>query len=456
MNDIPVRVRFAPSPTGFIHIGNARTALINWLFARKHGGKFVLRFDDTDRERSREEYAEAIAADLAWLGIHADLVICQSRRIPLYEAAAERLRAAGRLYPCYETPDELDRQRKRRRARGLPPVYDRAALSLSADERNRLEAEGRKPYWRFLLSNFSTDPRQMERSEITWTDLIRGRQTIDIGSLSDPVLIRQDGSFLYTLPSVVDDVDLRISHVIRGDDHVANSAVQIDLFRALGSPPPRFAHHNLLTTSGGEGLSKRKGALSIAALRDAGFEPAAITSLAALTGTSRPVVPVARLDDLVAGFDLDQLSTSPACFDPQEIAHLNARLLHELPYSAVAERLRELNIAGGAPFWEAVRGNLRILADAGQWWRIVNDNAVGRKDPADAEFLSLAARLLPPGPWDETVWDRWIAKLRAASGRKGRDLFLPLRRALTGRDDGPELKCLLPLIGYSNTKARLS
>ncbi len=456
MNDTPAKVRFAPSPTGHIHIGNARTALINWLFARKHGGRFVLRFDDTDPERSRAEYADAIAADLGWLGIDPDVVVRQSERLALYQATAERLKAAGRLYPCYETADELDRRRKRRRARGLPPIYDRSALKLSAAERAELEAAGRKPHWRFLLSNFDDDPERIVHRKITWPDLVRGPQTIDLGSLSDPVLIREDGSYLYTLPSVADDIDLAISHVIRGDDHVANTAVQIDLFAALGAAAPRFAHHSLLTMASGEGLSKRKGALSIAGLRAAGYEAAAVTSLAALIGTSDAIAPMADLDDLVAGFDLSKLSTSPARFDPAEIGLLNARLLHETGYDAVAGRLDALGIGGGEAFWAAVRGNLTIFAEAAEWWRIVAEPLAADRDPADAEFLTRAADLLPPEPWDDGVWDAWIAALKSATGRKGKSLFQPLRRALTGRDDGPELRLLLPLIGYRNTKARLS
>ncbi len=440
-------VRFAPSPTGRIHIGNARTALFNALFARRQGGRFILRFDDTDTERSRQEYADAIETDLAWLGIAPDLTVRQSARGAFYDAAAARLRAAGTLYPCYESAEELDRRRKRQQARGLPPVYDRAALDLTAEDRAKFEAEGRRPHWRFLLA----------RTDVAWDDLVRGESHIDCASLSDPVLVREDGSYLYTLPSVVDDIDLGVTHVIRGEDHVTNTAVQLQLFAALassdGGPAPTFAHHNLLTTASGEGLSKRSGALSIGGLREAGIEALAVAALAVLVGTSDAVQPIESLDELGALFDLAHVSRTPARFDPTELQHLSARTLHTMPYGAVAARLAAADIADGEAFWLAVRGNLERFDDVAVWHAVTDGTITPvREDPA---FLAEAAALLPPEPWDQGVWGAWTAAVKTGSGRKGRALFHPLRLALTGRDTGPELAALLPLIGRERALARL-
>lgn len=436
-------VRFAPSPTGYIHIGNARTALLNWCVAKRAEGRFVLRFDDTDRERSKAEYAEAIEADLAWLGVTPDIVVKQSDRFALYEKAADRLRAAGRLYPCFETEDELDHRRKRQMARGLPPIYDRAALKLTDAERAALIAEGRAPHWRFKL----------DHRVVTWQDGVRGEAHVDTASLSDPVLIRADGAYLYTLPSVVDDIALGITDVIRGEDHVTNTAVQIEIFEALGGPVPRFAHHNLLTTASGEGLSKRSGALSIGSLRRDGLEPMAVASLAVLVGTAEAVRPLPSLNALGALVDLARISRAPARFDPADLETLNARLLHETPYAAVADRLVTLGVGGGEPFWNTVRGNLVRLSDVVTWWDVANAAIVPVID--DAVFLATAASLLPPEPWDETTWATWTEAVKAATGAKGKALFLPLRRALTGLDHGPELKGLLPFIGRPRAEARL-
>ena len=438
-------VRFAPSPTGRIHIGNARPALLNALFARVSGGRFVLRFDDTDVERSRAEYAESIEADLHWLGVRPHLVVRQSDRFAFYAAAAERLKRDGRLYPAYETADELDRRRKRLQARGLPPVYDRAALNLTPGQAEAFEAEGRRPHWRFRLDHRAT----------AWDDLVRGPCTVDGASLSDPVLVRADGSYLYTLPSVVDDIHLGITHVIRGEDHVTNTGVQIQIFEALGAPPPVFGHHNLLTTASGEGLSKRSGALSIGALRDGGVEAMAVAAMAVLTGSSAALRPVASLDELAEGFDLSRLSRAPARFDEAELRALSAKTLHRLPFAAVEARLALFGIVGAKaePFWEAVRGNLQHFAEVAEWWGVVEDVV----EPAveDAAFLDRAATLLPPEPWDGDTWTAWTAALRSETGRKGRALFHPLRLALTGRDAGPDLKGLLPLIGRARAWDRI-
>jgi glutamyl-tRNA synthetase len=442
----PPLVRFAPSPTGRIHIGNARTALLNYVFARTQAGGFVLRFDDTDRERSREEFVQAIEVDLAWLGIRQDVTVRQSAREAFYVAAAERLKEIGRLYPAYETAAELERRRRLQQARGLPPIYDGAAKKLTPEDRARLEAEGRRPHWRF----------ELKHDTVRWDDLIRGDSRINCASLSDPVLVREDGNFLYTLTSVVDDIDLGITHVIRGEDHVTNTAVQVQLFEALSERgAPVFAHHNLLVAAGGEGLSKRSGALSIGSLRDSGVEALAVAALAVLTGSSQEVHPIASLAELSENFDLAHISRNPARFDPMELQALSQRTLHKLSFEAVRDRLAAHDITGfkAEPFWLAVRGNLAILLDVADWWRVVE----GEITPVveDQPFLNIAAESLPEEPWDETTWKTWTGLVAQATGRKGRALFHPLRLALTGRENGPELARLLPLIGRAKALARL-
>ncbi|WP_112663051.1 glutamate--tRNA ligase [Microvirga flavescens] len=436
-------VRFAPSPTGLIHIGNARQALMNALFARREKGVFVLRFDDTDVVRSRREYADATEVDLAWLGTPPDVVVRQSERVDLYDEAADKLRNAGRLYPCYETAEELEFRRKRQLARGLPPIYDRAALKLTEEERENLEAEGRKPHWRFRL----------DHRIVAWNDMVRGECHVDCASLSDPILVREDGTYLYTLPSIVDDVDLKITHVIRGEDHVTNTAVQIQIFEALGTHMPLFGHINLLTTASGEGLSKRLGHLSLTSLRDASMEPLAVAALAVLVGTAESVRPVASLDELASLIDFAHISRAPAKFDEHELDQLNARLVHEMPYETARERLEKLGIGGGEAFWLAVRTNLTRLPEAAEWWKVVE----GPLSPVieDKAFAEAALKFLPPAPWDATTWKTWTEAVKAATGLKGKALFMPLRLALTGLDHGPELAVLLPLIGPEKARARL-
>ena len=436
-------VRFAPSPTGRIHIGNLRPALLNWLFARRDGGTFMLRFDDTDLERSREEYVDGIREDLRWLGLDWDIEARQSERFAQYAAAVETLKAAGRLYACYETPDELERRRKRQLAQGHPPVYDRAALKLTAEERKDLESAGRAPYWRFLLQDRT----------VAWDDLIRGAQTIEASSLSDPVLVRADGTYLYTLTSVIDDIEFGVTHVIRGEDHVANTAVQIQIFEALGAAPPAFAHHNLLVGADGQGLSKRLGSLSIRSFREEGLEPLAVLAHSATIGTSHAVAPYKSLNALASLFDFDKLSRAPARFDIDELKSLNARLLHELDYSEVAGRLGAASIGGGEAFWNVVRGNLHIFDDAKRWWAIVNGQIT--PEITSEDVLAAALEVLPAEPWTAATWGEWTEAVKKTSGVKGKALFHPLRLALTGRGDSPELKHLLPVIGRGKAAARL-
>lgn len=448
-------VRFAPSPTGRLHIGNIRTALLNWLFAQKGEGTFILRLDDTDRERSSEQHAAGIREDLTWLDLAWDREERQSSRLDRFAEAAEELKRAGRLYPCFETEDELERKRKRNLARGRPPIYDREALKLDATERATLEAAGHRPHWRFRLANSeAAKPLEPVPTLVTWQDLIRGDQAVDIGSLSDPVLLRADGTPLYTFTSVVDDIDFSITHVIRGEDHVTNTAVQIQIFEALGADAPQFAHHSLLIGGDGQALSKRLGALSVESFRAAGLEPMAVASLAALLGTSEAVAPHASLAELAQLFDLAKLSRAPARFATEELEAINAKLLHHLPYAAVADRLRSLGVRGGAEFWDAVRGNLAVFTDVSSWWRIIEGPIMPIVENPD--LLAKSAGLLPDEPWNASTWGMWTDAVKAATGAKGRLLFHPLRLALTGLETGPELKTLLPLIGRARALQRLS
>ncbi|ADM10088.1 glutamyl-tRNA synthetase [Parvularcula bermudensis HTCC2503] len=442
-----VKVRFAPSPTGKLHVGNVRAALFNWLFARRTAGTFLLRSDDTDRLRSTTAFEDQIRHDLTWLGLHHDEFARQSERFDAYRAVAEELKAQSLLYPCYETPEELDRQRKLRRARGLPPVYDRAALSLSPDEKAALEAEGRQPHWRFKLS----------RSVVEWDDMIRGETKVDTSSISDPVLIREDGQFLYTLPSCVDDVDMGITHIIRGEDHVTNTAAQLEIFAAIlsirgGGDLPQFGHHSLLVGKDGEQLSKRLGSLTIEDLRAQGIEAAAITSLLARLGTADPVIPAADLDMLAEGFAFDRLGRAPARFNQTELIALNARLLHEMPYERLKGRLAQLDIDDR--LWEAVKGNIETIADACEWRDIIEkpiEPVIAEEDRPVTEAAAAAVPDREVGPED---WPAIIDAVKAETGRKGKKLFMPLRLALTGKSFGPEMPVLFTLIGAARAKQR--
>ena len=447
-------VRFAPSPTGRIHIGNIRTAVLNWLFAKKHNGTFMLRLDDTDRERSTEEFAQSIRDDLTWLGLTWDTTARQSDRTTRYNAAAEQLRAAGALYPCFETEDELDRRRKRQLAMQRPPIYDRASLKLSKDEITAHDAAGRKPHWRFRLPNTSAEKGLAPQPTIvSWNDLIRGDQTVDLGSLSDPVLIRADGTFLYTFTSVVDDIDFGITHIVRGEDHVTNTGVQIAIFEAMGAEPPAFGHHSLLIGADGHALSKRLGALSVQSFRDAGLEPMAVLCHATLVGSSDAIEPFKTRDELAALLDFNKISKAPGRFDVEELKGLNAKLLLKLDYADVALRLDAKGITGGAPFWDAVRGNLNVFDDVDLWWRVVHGDITPVIENKD--FTDKASTVLPSEPWTTDTWGDWTNAVKTATGAKGKALFHPLRLALTGQESGPELKLLLPMIGRARTLERL-
>ena len=437
-----VKVRFAPSPTGKLHIGNIRAALVNWLFAKQQNGTFVLRIDDTDVERSTKANEDAIKADLTWLGLQWDETFRQSERFDRYNEVVVALKEAGKLYACYETADELDVKRKIQMGRGKPPVYDRAALSLSEDDVKKFEAEGRKPHWRFKLDV----PARVE-----WVDLIRERVSIDMASVSDPILIREDGSFLYTLPSVVDDSDYGITHIVRGEDHVTNSAVQVQLFEAVGGKVPEMAHFALMTGKGGEGLSKRHGAMSIGEYRDeAGLEPMAVVSLMARVGTSEPIEAFSTADALIEGFDFSKFSRSTAKLDPADLEMLNAKILHTLSYDQVQSKLDGVS----EEMWRAIQPNLSKLSDVTDLLRIIN----GPVTPIieDADHIAKVRNLLPVGEITSETWADWTTTIKQELGVKGKALFKPLRQALTGQEHGPEMAVLLPLIGRERVLERLA
>ena len=431
-----VVTRFAPSPTGRLHVGNIRTALHNFLFARKHGGEFLLRIDDTDRERSHEEFAEAIHDDLAWMGLTADKEVRQSQRFDLYEREFDRLKQAGRVYACYETPEELDLRRKVLLGRGLPPVYERQPADAPAPE-------GRQAHWRFRLDH---------EAPIEWADLIRGPQRFDSKLLSDPVVRREDGSWLYLLPSVIDDVDLGITHIVRGEDHVTNSAAQIQMFEALGAKPPEFAHEALLVAAEGK-LSKRLGSYGAEHLREEGVEPMAMLSLLARIGTSQPVEPMADLDELAGDFDFTHFGRAPAHFDPHDVELLNARLLHKLDFAAVADRLPA---AAEEEDWLLLRPNIERLTDFATWFDVLHGEVEAPELAHDERILLRDAATIAEGlDWADDPWRALTSELKASSGRKGRELFHPLRLALTGRDSGPEMAGLVSRMGRDRALQRL-
>lgn len=432
-----IKVRFAPSPTGFMHIGNTRTALFNWLWARKLGGEFMLRIDDTDKLRSKTEYEEVIRDNLRWLGLTWSEEARQSARFGRYNEVTEQLKAAGRIYACYETPEELEFKRKRQMAKGQPPIYDRQALNYSAEDLARFKAEGRRPHYRFKLLP----------GEISWEDMVRGKVVYEAEKLSDPIIIREDGSFLYHLPSVIDDVDFGITHIVRGEDHVTNTASQVQMFEALGGKVPTLAHLPLLTGKEGK-LSKRLGSLGVSELRDEGVEAMAICSFLAKLGTSEAIEPFYDLDSLAATLDFAKIGRSQPKFDEEELKHFNTKQVHNLSWEQVKNR-----IDADADFWEAVRPNLQVVDDVKSWLEICRQKVQPILE--DETLTSLAAELLPPEPWNIETWNQWVNEVKNQSGKKGKELFHPLRKALTAQDNGPELKILLPLIGREKAYKRL-
>lgn len=436
--------RFAPSPTGYLHIGNLRAALFNWLIARKAGGTFILRLDDTDRERSKQEYADGIKADLEWLGLTWDRIERQSDRLERYAAVADDLRDHKRLYEVFETPSELELKRKKLLNMHRPPVYDRAGLALSEDDKARMRDEGREGYWRFLL----------DQNRIEWEDGILGPISIDAASVSDPVLIRADGQVLYTFASSVDDVDMGVTDIVRGADHVTNTATQIQIMQAMGGDVPRFAHHSLLTGAQGEELSKRLGTLSLRDLRAQGVAPEAVLSLMARLGSSQPVALRMSLEEIAEGFEVGQFGAAPTKFDAEDLWPLTRERNQHLPFEAVRERIADLGVpdALAERFWTVARANITKLDDLGAWWAICRDGAEPVIAPEDADFVREAMALLPDAPFTDATWGEWTAAVKAATGRKGRGLFMPLRRALTGQDHGPEMADLMPLLQVVRAK----
>jgi glutamyl-tRNA synthetase len=442
----PIKTRFAPSPTGMLHIGNARAALVSYLFARKTGGTFVLRIDDTDQERSKDEYEQEIEASLKWMGLDWDEKARQRDRMDRYQEVIEQLKADGRLYPCYETAEELALKRKTLLSRGKPPMYDREGLTLTDDQKAALETQGRKAHWRFKLNH----------TAIEWNDLIRGPVKFEGADMSDPVLIREDGRPLYHLCSVIDDIDLKITHVTRGEDHVSNTAAHVQMFEAIGATPPHFAHLSLISDTEGGKLSKRLGAMSLHDLREQeGVEAMALTCLLARLGTSAPIELFSSIEPLIEAFDFSMFSRSTPKFDPDEIMRLNAKILHELSFDDVKDRLAAMGLADAdAAFWDGVRANLERLQDIKEWWHVAKGPVTSIIE--DPDFIAEAATLLPASPWSESTWSEWTSAVKEKTGRKGKQLFMPLRQALTGMDHGPELAQLLLLIGPDKVKERLN
>lgn len=439
-------VRIAPSPTGYLHVGNVRTALMNWLFTRQQGGKFMLRLDDTDMERSTQVFADAIERDLKWLGLSWDVFAKQSDRFKRYEEVLEEFKASGRAYPCFENQEELALKRKSQLSRGLPPIYNRDALKLTPEEINSKIAAGQKPHWRFKLNE----------TPVEWDDLVQGHKSFHGSALSDPVLVREDGVPLYTFCSVVDDADMSVTHVIRGEDHVANTAVQIQIWQGMGKPVPTFAHLPLITLASGEELSKRLGSMSVASLRDEmGVEPLAIASLLAKTGTSDPIDAASSMDDLIKSFDFAKIGRSPPKFDTKDLMRINARIIHHMSFAQAKPRLTAMGLTGvDEPFWNAVHQNMTQFNEIKNWWHITHETLAPKID--DATFIKQAADLLPPAPWNDTTWGTWTKQLGAVTNRSGKTLFMPLRLALTGQEHGPEMKVMLPLIGIERARARLN
>lgn len=441
-----IRTRFAPSPTGLLHVGNVRTALINWLFAKNAGGEFMLRIDDTDTVRSKEEFTQQIKEDLIWLGMKWDLSEHQKNRLERYEEIKKMLVDKGLLYPCYETPEELDIKRKIQLGQGKPPIYDRAALNLSQEKLEQYKQEGRQPHYRFKLEN----------SKVEWDDLVRGKTVYESMSMSDPILIRGDGSWTYMLCSVVDDIDFEISHVIRGEDHVSNTAIHIQLFKALGHKPPTFAHLPRITTKNAE-ISKRTGGFDIMSLRkEEEIEAMTIVNFLAKIGTSEPPSSYTSIEPIIKEFDIGKFHKSPTNYDEKDLIRINHKIISEYNFDDVSGEFKKLQLDIDAKFWEAIKHNLEKLSDAALWYKICEQDITPLIDVSDKEFLQQASSCLPTGNWDNETWSKWIAEIKNISDRKGKDLFMPIRKALTSIEHGPELKYILPLIGEQKAKLRLS
>lgn len=440
------KLRFAPSPTGYLHLGNIRTALINWLYARSHKGHFILRLDDTDINRSQQKYEKQIQEDLTWLGLTYDEIVKQSDRLAKYEEAAELLKAQEKLYPCYETPEELELQRKVQLSSGKPPLYNRAALTLTSSQIKKYEEEGRKPHWRF----------KMERGEIRWNDLVRGEVVFQGELINDPILIREDGSPVYSLATAVDDLEMDITHIIRGEDHITNTALQIQIMESLRKTPNKikFGHLSLIAGSKGEGLSKREGSLSLLDLHKQGIEPISINSLLAKLGTSDPIHPHISLDGVLAEFDIQKFGRATPKLNPDDLWQMNIKILQMLPFDHVKERFKNWGMEGVTPeFWTLIQKNIERFQDVKEWWSI----CYGHKSFSEENknLLEVAEHFLPLEPWDDSTFKSWMNEVKEETGLKGKDLFMPIRRALTGQEHGPELKDLILLMGRLKVVNRL-
>ena len=436
--------RFAPSPSGLLHVGNVRTALLNYLVSKKNNGKFILRIDDTDKERSKDNFIDEINEDLNWLGLNSDEYYKQSERIDLYDEAFELLKGKELIYPCFESSDELDKKRKRLIARRMPPVYDRAALKLTNDEITSLLDSGKKPHWRFKLSN----------KKITFTDLIRGEVNVDLAAQSDPVLKREDGDYLYNLPSVVDDIDLNITHIIRGEDHITNTGIQIEIFNALGSNIPIFGHNSLLVSESGEPFSKRNSAASVNQLREDGIDPNAINSLNASIGSSVDIKAFNSLDLLSNKFEITSLGRAPARYSNNQLHKLNTQLISNYNFEKVSLLLGHNKESFNEELWDCIKLNISNISEIVDWIKII-DEPINIDLNIEEEFLKIAQDLLPKEPWNKETWDQWILKIKEKTEKKGKDLFMPIRLALTGKTEGPELNKLILLMGYNKVLERL-
>ena len=436
--------RFAPSPTGLLHVGNTRTALINYLLALKEDGKFILRIDDTDEERSKDEFIDQIKQDLEWLEINFQEIFRQSERLTRYNENFEKLKENGLIYPCFEGPEELERKRKRLIERRKPPVYDRAALNLSQNEIAKLIDKGTKPYWRFKLSS----------KRVIFNDLVRGEVRVETSAQSDPVIKRDDGGYLYNLPSVVDDIDMGITHVVRGEDHVTNSAIQVEMFEALDKPVPIFGHHPMLVNGNGEPFSKRNAASSIKSLREKYLNPIAINSLNISIGTSIDLKPIYSMKEMAENFDIGTLGRAPARYSEKQLLKLNSMIVSSLSFLQLSDDFKELGYNINEDIWECIKNNIETLTEVKEWLKVIK-GPIKNENKLDSEFMRIAEKLLPEEPWDETAWEKWVSKIKERTKKTGKDLFLPLRRAITGKSNGPELNKLIILIGYKEIRNRL-